>query len=83
MTKDIIKCYIYQTHYNIYYHITYYGERIYGKNVVYYVFVDNKKTQPLSRLCLAPQVGLEPTATRLTAECSTIELLRIIFALIC
>jgi hypothetical protein len=25
---------------------------------------------------LAPQVGLEPTAVRLTAECSTIELLR-------
>ena len=27
-------------------------------------------------LCLAPQVGLEPTTLRLTAECSTIELLR-------
>ena len=27
---------------------------------------------------LAPQVGLEPTTTRLTAECSAIELLRII-----
>ena len=26
----------------------------------------------------APQVGLEPTTTRLTAECSTIELSRII-----
>jgi hypothetical protein len=26
---------------------------------------------------LAPQVGLEPTTLRLTAECSTIELLRI------
>ena len=25
---------------------------------------------------LAPQVGLEPTTTRLTAECSAIELLR-------
>jgi hypothetical protein len=25
---------------------------------------------------LAPQVGLEPTTLRLTAECSTIELLR-------
>ncbi len=25
---------------------------------------------------MAPQVGLEPTAYRLTAECSTIELLR-------
>ena len=27
---------------------------------------------------MAPQVGLEPTTTRLTAECSAIELLRII-----
>ncbi len=27
-------------------------------------------------LGLAPQVGLEPTTLRLTAECSTIELLR-------
>ena len=27
---------------------------------------------------LAPRVGLEPTTTRLTAECSTIELSRII-----
>ena len=27
-------------------------------------------------MVLAPQVGLEPTTTRLTAECSTIELLR-------
>ena len=26
---------------------------------------------------IAPQVGLEPTTTRLTAECSAIELLRI------
>ena len=26
---------------------------------------------------MAPQVGLEPTTTRLTAECSAIELLRI------
>ena len=26
--------------------------------------------------CVAPQVGLEPTTTRLTAECSAIELLR-------
>ena len=29
---------------------------------------------------LAPQVGLEPTTLRLTAECSTIELLRSIYA---
>ena len=28
------------------------------------------------RIKLAPQVGLEPTTTRLTAECSAIELLR-------
>ena len=31
---------------------------------------------------MAPQVGLEPTTTRLTAECSAIELLRIISGLI-
>ena len=30
------------------------------------------------RCSLAPRVGLEPTTTRLTAECSTIELSRII-----
>ena len=29
----------------------------------------------------APRVGLEPTTTRLTAECSTIELSRIILSL--
>ena len=29
-----------------------------------------------SAIQLAPQVGLEPTTTRLTAECSAIELLR-------
>ena len=29
-------------------------------------------------LSLTPRVGLEPTTTRLTAECSTIELSRII-----
>src|SRR6187431_1974195 len=34
------------------------------------VCVENKE------LSLAPQVGLEPTTLRLTAECSTIELLR-------
>jgi hypothetical protein len=27
-------------------------------------------------ICLAPEVGLEPTTLRLTAECSAIELLR-------
>ena len=32
----------------------------------------------LSVDCSAPRVGLEPTTTRLTAECSTIELSRII-----
>ena len=31
------------------------------------------------RCSLAPRVGLEPTTTRLTAECSTIELSRKIF----
>ena len=30
----------------------------------------------LSSLMLAPEVGLEPTTPRLTAGCSTIELLR-------
>jgi hypothetical protein len=34
----------------------------------YYMFFDFKK--------MAPQVGLEPTTVRLTAECSTTELLR-------
>ena len=33
-----------------------------------------------SYYCIAPRVGLEPTTTRLTAECSTIELSRIIFS---
>ena len=42
-----------------------------------------KKSEPVSGqehwvriMLLAPQVGLEPTTTRLTAECSAIELLR-------
>ena len=36
-----------------------------------------KKDDPCeSSFFLAPQVGLEPTTTRLTAECSAIELLR-------
>ena len=42
-----------------------------------------KKSEPISDLemssdymFLAPQVGLEPTTLRLTAECSAIELLR-------
>ena len=46
-----------------------------------------KKSEPISDLemssdymFLAPQVGLEPTTLRLTAECSAIELLRIIGA---
>ena len=30
----------------------------------------------ISGFCMAPQVGLEPTTLRLTAECSAIELLR-------
>ena len=38
----------------------------------------NRRTDPGSRgKAVAPQVGLEPTTLRLTAECSTIELLRI------
>src|SRR5665213_4023107 len=32
---------------------------------------------------LAPQVGLEPTTLRLTAECSAIELLRSVLAMNC
>ena len=35
-----------------------------------------KKQAAISDLLCAPQVGLEPTTTRLTAECSAIELLR-------
>ena len=31
----------------------------------------------MCNLLLAPQVGLEPTTLRLTAECSAIELLRL------
>ena len=34
------------------------------------------KNRPLMRSACAPQVGLEPTTTRLTAGCSAIELLR-------
>ena len=34
----------------------------------------------MCNLLLAPQVGLEPTTLRLTAECSAIELLRLIAA---
>ena len=40
---------------------------------------DNKKERMLcnkTSALLAPQVGLEPTTLRLTAECSAIELLR-------
>ena len=39
-------------------------------------FFETKKARNKSLLSLAPQVGLEPTTTRLTAECSAIELLR-------
>ena len=42
---------------------------------------DNKKERMLcnkTSALLAPQVGLEPTTLRLTAECSAIELLRLI-----
>ena len=52
-----------------------------------YIDLEEKTLQPLNnpfgpkvsgsdRNYLAPQVGLEPTTLRLTAECSTIELLR-------
>ena len=36
----------------------------------------NQRAETVRRRFLAPQVGLEPTTLRLTAECSTIELLR-------
>ena len=36
-----------------------------------------KKSEVIRLRILAPQVGLEPTTTRLTAGCSAIELLRI------
>ncbi len=44
-------------------------------------FLDSEKTTntDVCGFCLTPRVGLEPTTTRLTAECSTIELSRIIF----
>ena len=35
-----------------------------------------KKGLHINAILMAPQVGLEPTTTRLTAECSAIELLR-------
>ena len=38
----------------------------------------HKRLAPCGASRLAPQVGLEPTTLRLTAECSAIELLRII-----
>ena len=44
------------------------------------IFVKRKCTATLYQNCcagLAPQVGLEPTTLRLTAECSAIELLRL------
>ena len=37
---------------------------------------DKQKTDSVLSRLNAPQVGLEPTTTRLTAECSAIELLR-------
>ena len=40
-----------------------------------YKFIRHKKTEANASV-KAPQVGLEPTTTRLTAECSAIELLR-------
>ena len=36
----------------------------------------HEKTTDFSVVLTAPQVGLEPTTLRLTAECSAIELLR-------
>ena len=42
----------------------------------------NQKRAGTSPALLTPRVGLEPTTTRLTAECSTIELSRIILSLL-
>ena len=41
-----------------------------------YIIYRIEKTEPTQSSVYAPQVGLEPTTTRLTAECSAIELLR-------
>ena len=40
------------------------------------ICIVNARKQDGQSDALAPQVGLEPTTLRLTAECSTIELLR-------
>ena len=40
------------------------------------VFLTYEKTTAFTVVSMAPQVGLEPTTLRLTAECSAIELLR-------
>lgn len=40
-----------------------------------------KNPKPFGFGFLAPQVGLEPTTTRLTAGCSAIELLRITYCI--
>ena len=47
-------------------------------------FLDSEKpaNTDVYGLCLTPRVGLEPTTTRLTAECSTIELSRITYYLL-
>ena len=46
-----------------------YGDlRLVAKVTVFLIFLKSKK--------MAPQVGLKPTTVRLTAECSTTELLR-------
>ena len=42
-------------------------------------FLNPNKKWTLNGSILAPQVGLEPTTLRLTAGCSAIELLRLLF----
>ena len=46
-----------------------------SSNIAYIIY-RIEKTEPTRSSVYAPQVGLEPTTTRLTAECSAIELLR-------
>ena len=42
---------------------------------MYIIYILLKKTPPKKCLCLAREAGLEPATSKLTASCSTIELL--------
>ena len=54
-----------------------YGRTKYAQIVTLLRFAgEYKKACSFDQASLAPQVGLEPTTLRLTAECSAIELLR-------